>query len=135
MGIRLKTGTDDNESPADNEGDISRKMRVQGAVFIILMCSAILFYWIGGFAENLSPEDVETRNVQIKRNDAADTICFDLCKVRKEKRDEFFGGDLLDAQDLVKMATAAKGKMISRLQSDYSPQHFENILTWRDRAY
>lgn len=49
-----------------------------------------------------------------------DKGCSDLCTKREASRKERFGGDLLDFQDIVRLAEVGHEKTISRLRQDYS---------------
>jgi hypothetical protein len=109
------------------EGDLTSRHRTQAVVMMVMLLAAVLFVWIGAVAEEQSPEDVEKRTVEIKRNDVADIVCFDLCTARRKARDEHFGGNLLDRKDLVQMANTAKGKLITKLKVDYG-DYFEDIF-------
>mmetsp|Transcript_45893 Transcript_45893/g.111168 ORF Transcript_45893/g.111168 Transcript_45893/m.111168 type:complete len:796 (-) Transcript_45893:52-2439(-) len=53
--------------------------------------------------------------------------CSDVCGKRNSKRQEKYGGDLLNAQDVLKLATDAREKSIANLKLDYG-SYFEDIF-------
>ena len=109
--------------------ELAPKHRTQLFVMIFLFFAAGLIAWIGSLAEEVAqPEDVEKRNVVIKLNDASDNLCYELCQSRKEKRNEYFGGDLLNRQDLLPMLQKAKTNLLASLKADYGMEHFDSIF-------
>ena len=53
--------------------------------------------------------------------------CSDICTRRESSRKEKFGGDLLDFQDVLKLAEGAHEKVISKLREDYG-EYFEPMF-------
>jgi hypothetical protein len=118
----------------NNESDgseTSSRQRLKGIVMLalfLLLLSTGVFVGIEGLAEEQSLDHVEVRTVVIKRNDAADGICLDLCNARRKSRNEHFGGDMMDRNELVGILDKAKEGLISKLKVEYGADHFENIF-------
>jgi hypothetical protein len=129
MAPSIKKGN--NES---GDSETSLRQRLQGIVMLFLFISAGAFAWIGGLAEEQSPDDVEVKTVVIKRNDAADGICLDICSTRRKSRNEHFGGDLMDRKDIFGILDKAKEGLISKLKVDYGADHFENIFVDKENG-
>ena len=56
-----------------------------------------------------------------------DKGCSDLCTKREASRKEKFGGDLLDFQDIVRLAEAGHEKVTSKLRQDYG-EYFDPMF-------
>ena len=56
-----------------------------------------------------------------------DKGCSDICTKRETSRKEKFGGDLLNFQDVLKLAESAHEKVISKLRQDYG-EYFERMF-------
>ena len=105
--------------------------RLQAIVIPILMCAAVLFLWFGELAEQTNVVDTTlknykngTRNPQEfsggkkgSKNDNAQ--CANLCSARKQQRDDYFQGDLLNRNDLWNMVQAAEQRLVAKLKVDY----------------
>jgi hypothetical protein len=123
MAIKIEKGNDES-----GEAGLSANQRLQVVIMFVLIFAAVLFAWIGGIAEEVHPDDVKVKYKVVERNDAADSICYDLCRLRRGKRNEHFGGDLLDRKELLQLTTTAKADLISKLHVDYGADNFENIF-------
>lgn len=122
---------DPSPPPPQQQQDVgfTDRQRLQVVVLTVLLLSAVLFVWIGNVAEEVHPEDIVIREKVVERtNEAADTICFEFCKARRERRHKHFGGDLLNRNELVTMVETAKSEWITKLQNDYGTDNFEKIF-------
>lgn len=54
--------------------------------------------------------------------------CSDVCGKRNTKRQEKYGGDLLNPQDVLRLAKEAREKTIANLKVDYGSDYFEEIF-------
>ena len=122
-----ETSQNASAAKADNAREFSPRQRMMGVVMLVLCCSAVLFVWVGMFAEEQSPDGVIVRKKVLKRTDG-NRICYDLCQIRQEKRKEHFGGNLLDNSDVLDILNKAKGDLVDKLRVDYGSDNFEKIF-------
>jgi hypothetical protein len=66
-------------------------------------------------------------NTNIPHSENDDNSCSDVCEKRKTNRKTKFGGDLLDPNDIFRLANAAKDETIGLLREDYG-DYFDPIF-------
>jgi hypothetical protein len=99
--------------------------KLQAAVMIVLCLSGIFLI---SQTKTQNAASVEQKTIVIKRKDAAERRCFDVCNARRKLRNDRFNGDLLDNKEMLRLATAEIGKMVSKLKVDYGPENFSRIF-------
>jgi hypothetical protein len=124
MSFLILNGKDESCSGAST----STPQRLRAMVILVLCLSAGLFAGIGDMATKQNIEDVTTKNILVEGSVDANNVCFEHCHARRTRRNEYFGGDLLDRKDLLGMVNRAKADLISKLKGDYGAEHFENIF-------
>uniref|UniRef100_A0A7S4AII6 Uncharacterized protein n=1 Tax=Pseudo-nitzschia australis TaxID=44445 RepID=A0A7S4AII6_9STRA len=122
---------------AAKEGQPEPRRELQKVVFTTVAIAAV-FIILSVVSESQS-FSAKANHAQVrttgggKANEKANGICLNICEKRHQKRAEIFQGDLFDPNDLLKLASTEKGRLLDKLRKDYG-KYFDPIFVDKENG-